>query len=105
MAETRLFDTNEETQTQRLFHYDDVTEESTIETIADVTDIVEANKALFNNVDERAPYSNEFHRVASIPMSLYFQLKEQGIVGDPKRMKAWLNDPENRFFRTRPGKV
>jgi hypothetical protein len=24
---------------------------------------------------------------------------------DEKQMKAWLNNPDNRFFRTRPGKV
>jgi hypothetical protein len=24
---------------------------------------------------------------------------------DEKRFKAWMNDPENRHFRTRPGKV
>jgi hypothetical protein len=24
---------------------------------------------------------------------------------DQKKFKAWLNDPENRYFRTRPGRI
>jgi hypothetical protein len=45
------------------------------------------------------------HHVAQIPMALYYDLKSKGITEDPARMKAWLNDPENRYFRTRPGTV
>ena len=47
----------------------------------------------------------EWSKVASIPMPLYYRLKRDGIADDPKRMKAWLNDADNRFFRTRPGRV
>jgi hypothetical protein len=45
------------------------------------------------------------HKVASIPMTLFYDLKKQGIIDDPARLKAWLNNPDNRFFRTRPGRV
>lgn len=104
-TETRLFDRNEETGITRVWHYDDTTEESHIETISDVTELIEDNKARFNSVDERAPYKNEFHRVASIPMNLYYKLKAEGILGDQKAMKKWLNNPDNRLFRVRPGVV
>jgi hypothetical protein len=45
------------------------------------------------------------HHVASIPMALYYQMKAEGKLDDQAYMKRWLNSPENRFFRTRPGKV
>lgn len=101
---TRVLDQDEETGKIELFHYDESTDRVTIETITDVTDIVEANKALFNEHTSLDRYG-DMTRVASIPMSLYFDLKAKGIVGDDEKMKAWLNNPDNRFFRTRPGKV
>lgn len=103
--DSRLFDRDPLTGITRIFHYDDATEDSTIETISDVTDIIEDNKAYYNDVDERAGWKNEFMRVASIPMPLYFKMKEEGIVGDQKAMKKWLNDPDNKYFRTRPGRI
>jgi hypothetical protein len=33
------------------------------------------------------------------------ELKQQGIIDDPKALRRWLNDPDNRYFRTRPGRV
>jgi len=43
--------------------------------------------------------------VASIPLSIYYDLKRQGIVDDPVRLKRWLNDSDNKYFRTRGGVV
>lgn len=48
-------------------------------------------------------------RVASIPISLYYHLRNT--LGDPahpdnnKKWKAWLNDHENRHFRTAEGNI
>ena len=46
-------------------------------------------------------------KVAEIPAALYYDLVKK--LGDPKHnlkaWKRWLNDPENRFFRTTGGKV
>ncbi len=77
----------------------------TIQTEQDVTAVIEANKAIYNAVDEKANWNGEWHLVASIPMALFYDLKAKGIIDDQARLKAWLNDPENRFFRTRPGRV
>lgn len=88
-----------------MWHYDADKDEAIIENIVDATGVVEDNKAEFNAVDERAGWKGDMHKVASIPMSLYYDLKAKGITEDPARMKAWLNDPDNRFFRTRPGRV
>lgn len=87
---------------KRTFHWDDTTDEFLIQTQQDTTDIVEANKAAYNDAPDRW---GDFTRVASIPISLYFDLKKKGIVDDDKAMKRWLEDPSNRFFRTRPGRL
>lgn len=76
---------------------------------ANLTPILEANKAAYNATDERAKWG-ELSRVAEIPFVVIEDLNRQGImrgfaVLDQKRMKAWLNNPDNKFFRTRPGRV
>ena len=75
-----------------------------IESKQDATDIIEANKAFYNSTDERATYG-DMARVASLPMNLYFELWRKGIVQDAKRFMKWLDDPDNRLFRTRPGSL
>jgi hypothetical protein len=75
-----------------------------IYTEQDVTDVVEDNKAHFNNTDERAPWG-ELTRIASIPTSIYYKLKREGIIDDKKKFRAWLRDRDNLAFRTRPGKI
>jgi len=77
----------------------------TLETKQDITAIAEANQMVRNTFDERANWKGDMHRVASIPMSIYYDLKAKGILDDPAAMKKWLNDPDNVVFRTRPGKV
>lgn len=99
----RLFDRDEEAGVTRWWHHDPSEDEVTIQTQQDVTPLVEANKTAYNAAGES--WGGDMHRVASIPMSVYYDLKARGIADDPKRLKAWLNDPNNRFFRTKPGKV
>ena len=48
------------------------------------------------------------HRhVASLPLVTYFDLQKKGYFkpGNEKLLDAWLNDPENRFFRVWTGRV
>ena len=78
----------------------------------DVTGIMEQNKKEFNSFDERARWSDQLfgNKVASIPMTVIDDLNKQGImrgfaVLDDKRFAMWLNDPMNRAWRTRTGKV
>lgn len=100
----RVLDCNPESGTIQLFHYDEAEDRVTIETIADVTELVEQNKAIFNE-HTRLDRHGEWARVASIPLCVYYDLKAKGIVDDEEAMKKWLNDPDNRFFRTRSGVV
>jgi len=83
-----------------------------IETRQDVTANIEQNLKEFNSYDERSKWSDDIfgNKIASIPLTVIDDLNAKGImrgfaVIDEKQMKAWLNNPDNRFFRTRPGKV
>lgn len=90
---------------QKQYWHEDDEGNVTIQTTQDVTDIIEANKAAYNQVDERANWKGDMHRVGSVPMSVYYDLKRRGILDDQAALKRWLNDPENQVFRTRPGRV
>ena len=80
-----------------------------IETKQYISGILESNKAQFNATDERAKWG-EWAKVASIPNVVIDDLNKQGImrgfaVVDEKRFRDFLNNPDNRFFRTRPGQL
>jgi hypothetical protein len=47
----------------------------------------------------------EGRRVASIPTVVWEHLQREGIADNPKRLKKWLNDPDNKAFRTLEGRV
>jgi hypothetical protein len=83
-----------------------------IETKQDISDILEQNKKEYNSYDERAKWSDHLfgNKVASIPLTVIDELNKQGImrgfaVLDEKRFRAWLNERDNRVFRTRTGVV
>jgi hypothetical protein len=83
-----------------------------IETRQDISDILEQNKKEYNSYDERARWSDHMfgNKVASIPLTVIDDLNAKGImrgfaVLDEKRFKAWLNERDNRVFRTRTGVV
>ena len=84
------------------FHYDAETDEAVIQKTQDVSSIIEANKVEFNAAPERF---GEFTKVGSIPLSVYYELERKGILNDQKALAKWLNDPDNRAFRTRPGTI
>ena len=75
-----------------------------IETTQDVTDIIKRNRASLNEVDVHAAWG-EWSKVASLPLSVYYDLKQQGILDDRARFKKWLNDPDNKAFRVWQGRL
>jgi hypothetical protein len=104
MTEKKLFDKDDALGITRIWHYDADTDKATIETRQDVSKIIEENKQEYAQIDENARWG-EWTRVASIPMSIYFKLKAEGKLDDEAYMKKWLNDPDNKYFRTRSGEV
>jgi ribosomal protein S8 len=74
----------------------------------DVSEIVEANKQQVNAATKKV--DSVMTHVARIPNTVIDVLNKMGImrgfmVTDEKRFKAWLNDPDNRVWRTYPGSV
>jgi len=85
-------------------------DEITVKQEQDVTGLIEQNKKEYNNANSK--WSDELfgNKVASIPFTAIDKLNKEGImkgftVLDQKRFFAWLNNPENLFFRTKPGQL
>jgi len=81
-----------------------------IATTQDVTDIVEKNKQEYNLNTNRWGSDIFDNKIASIPLTVIDDLNKAGImrgfaVVDQKKFRAWLNNPDNRFFRTKQGRV
>lgn len=85
-----------------------------LHTEQDVEPIVKSNKRAFNDAPER--FGDGPVRVASIPTEVVERTaRQKGIpfaeftqCKSDRAAKAWrelLNDPDMRFFRTRPGQV
>jgi hypothetical protein len=54
----------------------------------------------------RRPHTQRHRQqVAMLPAVIVNRLLREGIWGDDKKMRAWLNDPDNRAFRTGGGRV
>ena len=98
----RLLNDDAFTGVKTYYNYDADKDEAIISKEQDVSAIIEANKAEFNAAPERW---GEWTKVGSIPLSVYYELERQGILNDQKAMAKWLNDPDNRAFRTRPGTI
>lgn len=84
------------------FVWDEDNDTFHIEYEFECSDLLEFNKHLRNNAGTKW---GEMAHVASIPLNLYYDLKQKGIIDDQAKFKAWLNDPEQRYFRTRNGTV
>ena len=81
-----------------------------LETVQDVSGILEANKAQYNQHTSLDRWKDDMTHVARLPLTVIDDLNRKGImqgfaVRDETAFKAFLNHPDNRFFRTRPGKV
>lgn len=81
--------------------------------VEDVGDLLDANKALAtHNGKHIGRNKDEWRHLARIPMSVYMELMRQKVISDDghsvvdqKALRRWLNDPENRYFRTSEGKA
>lgn len=98
----KVLDYDPGTRISHVFHYDEATDQVEITAEQQFDDILEMNKALYNR--DHGKHGDWTH-VAQIPLVVLQELKKKGILHDNVAMKRWLNDPDNRFFRTRPGTV
>lgn len=101
---SRVFEIDQLTGSVQHFHFDESGSDDrkgrfVIEDVQIVDSILEQNTALRNS-GVRASRKSLGRRVASIPMNIYMELAAKGITKDPKRMAKWLDDPDNRAWRT-----
>lgn len=91
------------------YHYDESEDKLHVERVQDVEPILEANKRAYN--DAGSFKSETFNHKARIPVLIWEAwLQAKGISYqeasvDEKILKRFLNDPDNRFCLTRPGKI
>lgn len=66
--------------------------------------VIDENEKAFNaSLHQRF---GDGQRIASIPLNIFYeQLHEAQMQGDDKYLSRWLNDPDNRAFRTFRGRV
>jgi hypothetical protein len=84
-------------------HWTDTDEETGITRYGydqDVTSILDWNKREYNEAPTRW---GEWSWVGSIPLALYWQWQQEGILDDQEELKKRLNDIDFRSLRTRPG--
>lgn len=59
--------------------------------------------------EAQSGWKGDWHRVASVPMQLLYDenlgLNKSIQQGDDKYLSRWLNDADNRAWRTKDGKV
>lgn len=100
----------------RILEYDPVTKRQQVfETHADgrltvfgqqdVTDILELSQAEYNSIDERARWKDGMNHVGRIPLEIVDDLMRCGIWYDDAALERWLDDPANRKWRVRPGRL
>ncbi len=82
--------------------WDYVTEEGVFSRLQDVTDIIRQNQEAQNAQQGAFQKAPTFRRVPSRPIAVVENAAAQGldILNDPEAMRKFLNDPDNRAFRT-----
>ena len=99
----RLFSIDEATRTKKTFHYDEQDGSFIIDTKQDMEPVlVTANE---ERKETRGYKGDGFHKVASIPNAIWWDLVEKGIAHDDKALMKWLEDPENKVFKTHDGRL
>lgn len=106
MSGGRLLDTTPDGTSQFLHVEDD---RLAVQTVADVTPVIEANKAAAASGDGYTP-SRDMRKIASIPPSVQLMWIERYgadplAKGNETLLRRLLNDPEWMFLRTSPGRV
>jgi hypothetical protein len=102
----RLFSHDPETGLTRYFHPSADGKTFGMETEVDVESVLEDNKRRFMGESSKGRrWQGDLIEVANIPLHIWMDLDERGILQDQKKLRAWLNDPANMYFRVKGGRV
>lgn len=103
----RLLSSNPEAG-YREWYWSDADGNVALETEWLVEPIAEAAKARFNQFDERSNWKGDVHHVGFIPywvIEYEWRVNRRRMLTDKEYVRHWANLPENRAFRTRPGRI
>lgn len=104
MQDKRLFSRDPVSGVTRWFHYDDDTDQVTIETVQDASRIVDDATRIRNSKTSLDRWGDGKH-VGFIPQAVFAKWCAEGKLGDQSVIRAFLNDPQNKYLRTHPGRV
>lgn len=100
----RLLEDDPITGTRQWFVPSPDGETFTIATEQDITPLLEQAHEARKVMDKHQRWGDG-QLVARIPNSVLFDPKNRHLLRDQAALKRWLNDPENKVFRLREGKV
>ena len=98
----RVIDYDPQTGISHVLYHDESEGVSRYVAEQDTSSLLDFNRKLANEAGKKF---GEWAKVASLPMALFMDLKKKGILDDAKAFKRWLNEPDNRFFRTHEGRL
>ena len=83
---------------------------NTIDTYQDVQAIIDQNKRNLINYGDKLTFgkASKEHVAASIPLNVWeaWCKETNGAINkDPKLLAKYLNDPDNKYFRTTPTRI
>ena len=77
---------------------------TTMRTDYAVDDTIEANRDMRNAAQKG--WQGDWHKVASVPLNIFHdKLAEASRQDDERFIDRWLNDSDNRAWRTKEGRV
>jgi hypothetical protein len=104
VSDKRIFDHDPVFGITEYWHPSEDGDAFTLEVVQDAEPVVEFNKKAQAEWQGKR-WGDGLQHVAQIPMNIYWDLKNKGILNDQVALRRWLNDPDNRFFRTKTGVI
>lgn len=102
----RLLEYDPVLKRQTFFEFDEHEMKQRLVEVWDPTPVVEHNKRMYAATDQRAGWKGDMHRIASVPLTIAMDwLKKTHGGKDRKAVAKLINDPDNRYFLTRPVKL
>jgi hypothetical protein len=102
MTDKRLLDIDPLTGTAQYSAYDESADAFHYHQEIEAQPLQELNRKFYNDA---ATGWGDGQIVARLPLVLWLKLYQDGTLNDRAKLKRWLNDPDNRDFRVRPGWV
>lgn len=104
MSDKRFLHRDDVLGITEFMHFDETGDVIHVETIQDVEPILERNKIDAGYIGNDR-WKDGLQHVARIPMVVYNEWKQKGWIDDQAKLKALLNNLDNSFMRTKPGRL